>query len=91
MNISRFNKFDHNNMEIVLGFCKNKMFPIYKFLEPSILIFSSSNKQSLYVKLSRLIDKPRELITPVGHEFYWSNSIVPMINIDNQLTSYGPL
>ncbi len=30
---SKFNKIDHINMEIVLGFCKNEMFPIYKFLE----------------------------------------------------------
>ncbi len=27
-----------------------------------------------------MIEKPRELITSIYHEFYWSNSIVPMIN-----------
>jgi hypothetical protein len=32
MNKSKFNKFDHVNMEVVLGFFKNKMFPIHKFL-----------------------------------------------------------
>jgi hypothetical protein len=42
MNRSKFNKFDHINMEIVLGLCKNRMFSIYKFLEASILIFSST-------------------------------------------------
>jgi hypothetical protein len=26
----KFNKFNHINMEIVSGFCKKKMFPIYK-------------------------------------------------------------
>ncbi len=77
---SRFKSFDHINMEIVLVFCNSKMFPFNKFLEPSILIFISSNKQSLCDKLSGLIEKPRESITPVDHEFYWSNNIVPMIN-----------
>jgi hypothetical protein len=42
INKSKFNKFDHINMETVLGFCKNKMFPIYKFLDHSILIYSSN-------------------------------------------------
>jgi hypothetical protein len=45
MNKSKFNKFDHVNMEVVLEFCKNKMFPIYKFLEQSMLIYSLSNKK----------------------------------------------
>jgi hypothetical protein len=66
-------------MEIVLGFCKNMMFSIYKFLEQSMLIFLS-NKQSLFAKLSGLIQIPGESTTPTDHEFYWANSIVPMIN-----------
>jgi hypothetical protein len=51
INKSKFNKLDNINMEIVTGFCKNKMFPIYKFPEQSILIFLS-NKQSLCAKLT---------------------------------------
>jgi hypothetical protein len=66
-------------MEIVLGFCKNKMFPIYKFLKHSVLIFSS-NEQSLCAKLTGLIQIPRELNTPTDHEFYWTNNKVLMIN-----------
>jgi hypothetical protein len=62
-----------------LGFCKNKMFPIYKFLEQSMLIFLS-NKQSLCAKLTGLLEIPRELNTPADLEFYWTNNIVPMIN-----------
>ncbi len=27
-----------------------------------------------------MIAKPRELNSPINHEFYWSNHIVPMIN-----------
>jgi hypothetical protein len=42
INKSNFNKFNHINMEIVSGFCKNKMFPIYKFHEQSMLIFLSN-------------------------------------------------
>ncbi len=66
-------------MEIVSGFSKIKMFPIYKFLEQSMLIFLS-NKQSLCAKLTRLIQIPRKLTTPTDHEFHWTNNIVPMIN-----------
>ncbi len=62
-----------------MGFCKNKMFPIYKFLEQSMLIFLS-DKQSLCAKLTGLIQIPRELTTPTNHEFYWTNNIVSMIN-----------
>ncbi len=58
INKSKFNKFDHINMEIILGFCKNKMFPIYKFLEQSMLIFLS-NEWSQCAKLTRLIQIPR--------------------------------
>jgi hypothetical protein len=42
INKLKFNKFDHINMEIILGFYKNKMFPIYKFLEKTMLMFSSN-------------------------------------------------
>jgi hypothetical protein len=76
INKSNVNKFDHINMEIVSGFCKNKMFPIYKFLEQSMLIFLS-NEQSLCAKLTGLIQIPRELTSPTDHEFYWTNNIVP--------------
>jgi hypothetical protein len=79
INKLKFNKFDHINMEIISGFQKNKMFPIYKFLEQSMLIFLP-NEQSLCDKLTGLIQIPRELTTPTDHEFYWTNSIVPMIN-----------
>ncbi len=79
INKSKFNEFNHINTEIVLGFCKNKMFPIYKFLEQSMLIFLS-NKKSLCAKLTRLIQISRELTTPTDHEFYWTNNTVPMIN-----------
>ncbi len=36
INKLKFNKFVHINMEIVSRFCKNKMFPIYKFLVQSM-------------------------------------------------------
>jgi hypothetical protein len=79
INKLKLKKFYHINMEIISGFCKKKMFPINKFLEQSILIFLS-NKQSLCAKLTGLIQIPRELTTPIDHEFYWTNNIVPMIN-----------
>ncbi len=79
INKSKFNKFDHINMEIVLGSCKMQMFPIYKLLEQSMLIFLS-NEQSQCAKLTGLIQIPRVLTTPTDHDFYWTNNIVPMIN-----------
>jgi hypothetical protein len=79
INKSKFNKFDHINMETVSGFCKNKMFPVYKFLDHSMLIYSS-NKQSLCAKHTGLIGIPRESNTPTDYEFYWTNNIMPMIN-----------
>ncbi len=80
MKKSKFSKFEHCNIEVVLIFCKKRMFPIYKFLEQSMLIYSLSHKQSLCVKLSKEITRPKELDTAFDHEFYWSNNIVPMIN-----------
>ncbi len=62
-----------------MGFCKNKMIPIYKFLKQSMLMFLS-NKQSLCAKLTGLIQIPRDLNTPTDHDLYWINNIVPMIN-----------
>jgi hypothetical protein len=45
-----------------------------------MLIYSSSHKKSLCVKLGKEITKPKELDTSIDHEFYWSNNIVPTIN-----------
>ncbi len=80
MKKSKFSKFEHCNMEVISNFCKKRMFPVYKFLEQSMLIYSSSHERSLCVKLSKEITKPKELDTAIDHEFYWSNNIVPMIN-----------
>ncbi len=76
MKKSKFSKFEHCNMEVISTFCKKRMFPVYKFLEQSMLIYSSLQ----CVKLSKEITKPTELDTAIDHEFYWSNNIVPMIN-----------
>ncbi len=76
----KFSEFEHCNMEVVLAFCKKWMFPVYKSLKQSMLIYSSSHEQSLCVKLSKEITKPKKLDTAINHEFYWSNNIVPMIN-----------
>jgi hypothetical protein len=41
---SKFSKFKHCNMEVITNFCKKWMFPVYKFFEQSMLIYSSSHK-----------------------------------------------
>ena len=35
----RFSKFDHSNSEIITRFYKNRLFPLYKLLDPSMLLF----------------------------------------------------
>ncbi len=65
LNTSGFDKFNHSNSKIISTFCKNRLFPTYKFIKPSMLIFSSTNQRSLSVKLNELIEKPKELVTPV--------------------------
>jgi hypothetical protein len=70
MKKSKLSKFKHCNMEVVSTFCKKRMFPVSKFLEQSMLIYSSSHKQSMCVKLSKEITKPKELDTAIDHEFY---------------------
>jgi hypothetical protein len=80
LNKSGFDKFNHSNSKIILTFCKNRLFPTYKFIEPSMLIFSSTNQRSLSIKLNKLIEKPKELVTSIDHKYYLSNSTVPIIN-----------
>ena len=76
----RFSKFDHSNSEIITGFYKNRLFPLYKFLDPSMLLFLDTNTRSLCVKLNEILEKPREVITQMDNEYFWSNNTVPIIN-----------
>ena len=76
----RFSKFDQSNSEIITGFCKNRLFPLYKFLDPSMLLFLDMNKRSLCMKLNKLLEKPREVVTQMDNEYVWSNNTVPIIN-----------
>ena len=56
------------------------MFPIYKFLDPLMLLFFGTNKRSLCVKLNELLEKPREVDTQMDNEYFWSNNTVPITN-----------
>ena len=56
------------------------MFPQYKFLEPSYMIFSLENQRSLCYKINGMIEKPLAITSDLGHEYYWVNYTVPMIN-----------
>ena len=57
-----------------------KMFPHYKFLQPSYMIYSPENTRSLCYKINELIDKPPHIQSEIDDEFYWVNCTVPMIN-----------
>ncbi len=47
VNKQEYDRYDHCNADIVPGFCKSIMFPHYKFLEPSYMMFSLENLRSL--------------------------------------------
>ena len=49
----KFKKFDHINVDIVLGFCKNKM----NFLDQSMLL-GLLNRRSMCAKLTAQIEMP---------------------------------
>ncbi len=56
------------------------MFPKYKFLEPSYMIFSLENARSLCCKINKIIERPPSITSEIDEEFYWMNYTVTMIN-----------
>ena len=80
VNEQEYDRYDHCNADIVSGFCKSIMFPQYKFLEPSYMIFSLENQRSLCYKINGLIQKPLAITSDLDHEYYWVNYTAPMIN-----------
>jgi len=75
-----YDRYQHRNGEILSQFCKIKMFPHYKFLQPAYMIYSPGNKKSLCCKINEIIDKPPDIQSDIDDEFYWVNYTVPMIN-----------
>jgi hypothetical protein len=75
-----FDRYQHSNGEIVLSFCKKRMFPQYKFLQPSYVMFSLETPRSLCRKINKLIERPSSITSEIDEEFYWVNFTVPMIN-----------
>ena len=59
MKKSKFSKFEHCNMEVVSNFCKKRMFPVYKFLEQSIIIYSSSHDNAYVSSLAKRLPSQR--------------------------------
>jgi len=58
VNMQEYDRYDHCNADIVSGFSMSIMFPQYKFLEPSHMIFSLENQRSLCYKINGMIEKP---------------------------------
>jgi hypothetical protein len=75
-----FDRYQHMNGELISYFCKNKMFPHFKFLQPAYVIFSPENQKSLCYKINQIIDKPSSITSDIDAEFYWVHHTVPMIN-----------
>ena len=75
-----FDRYQHSNGDIVSSFCKNRMFPQYKFLEPSYVIFLLENPRSLCSNINKIIERPPSITSEVDEEFYWMNYTVPMIS-----------
>ena len=80
VNKQEYDRYDHCNADIISGFCKSIMFPQYKFLEPSYMLFSLENQRSLCYKINDMIEKPLAITSDLDHEYYWVNYTVPMIN-----------
>ncbi len=75
-----FDRYQHSDRDKVSYFCKNRMFPQYKFLEPSYVIFSLENPRSLCRKINKIIERTPLITSEIDEEFYWMNYTVPMIN-----------
>ena len=71
---------DGSNNEVVTQFCKNKLFPHYKFLHQGWLEFSADDPLSLCYKIFKIIEVPLTVTTLMDKEFYWKTKILPMIN-----------
>ena len=56
------------------------MFPQYKFLQPSYVMFSLKNPRRLCCKIDKLIERPPEITSEIDEEFYVVNFTVPTIN-----------
>jgi len=80
VNKQEYDRYDHWNADFVSGFCKSIMFPQYKFLEPSYMIFSLENQRILCYKINGMIEKMLAITSDLDHEYYWVNYTVPMIN-----------
>ncbi len=56
------------------------MFPQFKFLEPSYVIFLLENPRSFCSNINKIIERPPSITSEVDEEFYWMNYTVPMIS-----------
>jgi hypothetical protein len=56
------------------------MFPQYKLLQPSYVIFSLQNPRSLCRKINKIIERLPSIMSEIDEEFYWVNYTVPMMN-----------
>jgi hypothetical protein len=70
VNKQEYDRYDHCNADIVSGFCKSRMFPQYKFLEPSYMIFSLEIQRSLCYKINKMIEKLLGITSDLDHEYY---------------------
>jgi hypothetical protein len=68
------------NNKVVTQFCKNKLFPHYKFLHQGWLEYSADDTSSLCYKIFKIIKVPLTVTTLMDKEFYWKTKILPMIN-----------
>ncbi len=80
MNKKSFDKYHHSNGDSITSFCKKGMFPQYKLLQPSCMIFSLKNQRSLCYKFNQMIERPCLITSEIDEEFYWMNYTAPMIN-----------
>jgi hypothetical protein len=74
-----FDRYQHSNREIESSFYKSRIFPQYKLVQPSYVIFSLENQRSLCHKIIEMIERPPLITSDIDEEFYWVNYTVPII------------
>ncbi len=60
-----FDSYQHSNGDVVSSFYKNRMFPQYKFLQPSYVIFSLQNPRSLCRKINKIIERLPSIMSEI--------------------------
>ena len=79
--VTTFGKFDHSNSELLQAFARIDCPPSKNSLSRQCWYFRTQIRKAFCVKLNELMKNPREVVTQMDIEYFWSNThTVPIIN-----------